>query len=64
MGSACAHQGHVDGKLHTDAHRGDEDDHRDGAQLDAHQPHDAKQFHSHHGQDGDLQDGGVSEGWL
>lgn len=37
----------MDGELHADAHRGNEDDHRNGAQLDSHQPHKAKQLHSH-----------------
>lgn len=42
-----AYQGHMDGELHSNAHRGDENDHRDSAQLDSHQPHEAKQLHSH-----------------
>lgn len=42
-----SYQGHMDGELHSNAHRGDENDHRDSTQLDPHQPHEAKQLHSH-----------------
>ena len=44
----------MNGELHADAHGGDQDDHRDGAQLDADQTHDAEQLHRHHGQDEHL----------
>lgn len=37
----------MDSELHSNAHRGDENDHRDSAQLDSHQPHEAKQLHCH-----------------
>lgn len=42
-----SYQGHVDGELHSNAHRGDENDHRDSTQLDSHEPHEAKELHSH-----------------
>ena len=63
-----AHQCDVDGELHADADRGDEDDHGDGAELDADQTHDAKELHRHHGQHkhlvGDTQGNYVVVGWL
>ena len=59
-----AYQGHVHGELHPDAHGGDEDDHRHGAQLDVHQAHEAKQLHGHQGQHQHLgnTDAGVNRG--
>lgn len=51
---ALTYQCDVNGELHSDAHRGDQNDHRDGAQLDADQTHDAEQLHCHHGQDKHL----------
>lgn len=42
-----AYQSYMDCKLHSNAHRGNENDHRDGAQLDCHQSHEAKKLHSH-----------------
>lgn len=47
----------VNGELHSDTHWGDQDDHGDGAQLDANQTHDAKQLYRHHGQDKHLMRG-------
>lgn len=41
------HQSHVDRELHSDAHRGDENDNRNRTQLDSHQPHEAKELHRH-----------------
>ena len=49
-----AHQRDVNGELHSDADGRDQDDHRDGAEFDADQAHDAKQLHRHHGQDEHL----------
>lgn len=57
-----SYQGDVNGELHSNAHGGDQDDHRDGAQLDANQAHDAKQFHRHHGQDKHLNTGDRDRG--
>lgn len=37
-----AYQGNMDSELHSNAHRGNENDHRDGTQLDSHQPHEAE----------------------
>lgn len=37
----------MDSEFHSNAHRGDENDNRDGTQLNFHQPHEAKQLHSH-----------------
>lgn len=37
----------MDGELHSNAHRGYENDHGDSTQFDSHQPHEAKQLHSH-----------------
>lgn len=47
----------MNSELHSNAHRGNQDDHRDGAQLDANQTHDTKQLHCHHGQNKDLRKG-------
>lgn len=46
----------MDGKLHSDAHRGDEDDHRNGTQLDSHQPHETKELHGHKRQNQHLRE--------
>lgn len=44
---SLAYQSYMDCKLHSNAHRGDENDHRDSTQLDCHQSHEAKKLHSH-----------------
>lgn len=38
----------VDGELHSDAHRSDECDRRDGVELDACPAHEASQLDRHH----------------
>lgn len=48
------YQSHVDSELHPNAHRGNEDDHWNGTQLDAHQAHDTKELNSHHSKNKDL----------
>lgn len=55
MSRLFTHQCNVDGKLHSDAHGSDQYDHRNGAELDTNQTHDAEQLHSHHGQDKHLE---------
>lgn len=37
----------MNGKLHSNAHWGDEDHYRDSTELYSHQPHESKQLHSH-----------------
>lgn len=51
------YQSHVDGELHSDADRRDQDDHRHSAQLDSNEAHHAEELNCHQSQDHDLEKG-------
>ena len=44
------HQTHMNGKFHSNPDRHNQNDGRNGTQLDANQSHEAKQLHHHHSQ--------------
>lgn len=51
------YQSHMDGELHSDANRCNQDDHRHSAQLDPNEAHHAEEFNGHQSQDHDLEKG-------
>lgn len=48
------YQSHMDSKLYSNAHRGNENDHGNSAQLNSHQPHETKELHRHKRKDQHL----------